>query len=73
MMRSPVRLEDVEEFEVGNRIPRSAITDETLSGVRQLNEKDEIEPFLREILPDKNEPAYTSTEIADNDSRYPFG
>jgi len=65
MMRTPVRIEDIEEFEVANRIPRSAITEEILSGVRQLNEKEEIEPFLREILPDKNETPHTSTEVAD--------
>lgn len=65
MMRELVKIENIEEFEVASGIPRSAITDEILSGVRHLNEKEEIEPFLREILPDKNETAHTSTEIAD--------
>lgn len=64
-MKAPVRLEDIEEFELVCRIPRAAITEEILKGVRLLNEPDEIEPFLRDILTDKTETPHTSTEIAD--------
>ena len=64
-VKAPVGLEDIEEFEVIYRIPRAAITEEILEGVRQLHEPDEIEPFLRDILADKTETPHTSTEIAD--------
>jgi hypothetical protein len=64
-MTQVLRLDDIEEFEFVRRIPRSAITDIILEGVSQLNERDQIEVFLREILPDKNETPHTSTEIAD--------
>ena len=59
------RLEDIEEFAVAGRVPRNAVTEECLAGVRQLNETEEIEPFLRAILTDPNTTAHTSTEIAD--------
>src|SRR3989442_12657774 len=61
----PVRLEDLEEFTVAGRIPRHAITQDIIAGIRQLNEKTEIEPFLREILPDPTNTPHTSTEVAD--------
>ena len=61
----PTRLENIEEFELASRVPRSAITGEILKGVRQLNEPREIEPFLREIISDKTATPHTSTEIAD--------
>ena len=64
-MKAPVRLEDIEEFELVCRIPRTAIPEEILEGVRQLHERDEIEPFLRDILTDRTETPHTSTEIAD--------
>lgn len=64
-MTQVLRLEDIEEFEFVRRIPRSAITDIILNGVKQLNERDEIEVFIREILPDKTDTPHTSTEIAD--------
>ncbi len=61
----PVRLEDVEEFEFVKRIPRAAISDEIRAGVRNLDEEEEVERFLREILPDHTKTPHTSTEIAD--------
>jgi len=64
-VKEPIRIEELEEFEFVSRIPRSAITEDILSGVRQLNEVDEIEPFLREILSDRTLTPHTSTEIAD--------
>jgi hypothetical protein len=64
-VKAPIRLEDIEEFGIALRIPRSAITDPILIGVRQLNETKEIEPFLREIISDKTSTPHTSTEIAD--------
>lgn len=64
-MKAPIRLEDIEEFEIASRLQRSAITDAILNRVRQLNETHEIEPFLREIIFDKTATPHTSTEIAD--------
>jgi hypothetical protein len=61
----PTRLENIEEFEIATRVPRSAITGAVLKGVRQLNETSEIEPFLREIIADMTTTPHTSTEIAD--------
>ena len=64
-MRPPIRLEDIEEFEPVYRVPRAAITDGILEGVRLLYEETEIEPFLREILPDPTQTPHTSTETVD--------
>lgn len=61
----PLRLEDIEEFTVAGRIPRHAITQDIINGIRQLNEKTQLEPFLREILPDPTNTPHTSTEVAD--------
>lgn len=64
-MKPPIRLEDIEEFEAIRQIPRNAISDEILQGVRNLHETEEIEKFLRNIIPDKNDTPHTSTEIVD--------
>lgn len=64
-MPAPIRLEQIEESEMVRRLLRQTITDEILSGVRQLDEAKELEPFLREILSDRTETAHSSTEIAD--------
>ena len=61
----PVRLEDLEEFTVAGRIPRHTITQDILAGIRQLDERTEIEPLLREIFPDPTNTPHTSTEVAD--------
>lgn len=45
----PMRLEDLEEFAVAGRIPRHAITQDILAGIRQLDEKTEIEPLTRNL------------------------
>jgi hypothetical protein len=60
-----IRIEDIEEFEAANRVPRKAITSEILKGVKNLDESKELEPFLRKILTDTTETAHTATEIAD--------
>jgi hypothetical protein len=65
IMKAPVRLEDIEEFELASRLPRASINEQILSGVRQLNETIDIEPFLRSIIPDNTNTPHTSTEIAD--------
>lgn len=60
-----IQLDDIEEFERVKEIPRQAISDVILSEVRQLDERTQIEPFLREILADKTETPHGPTEIAD--------
>ncbi len=60
-----VQLDDIEEFERVKEIPRQAISDVILSEVRQLDERTQIEPFLRDILADKTETPHGPTEIAD--------
>ncbi len=57
-----VRIEGIEEFELAGRVSRQAITDEVLRGIRNLDERKHIEPFLRDILADWNETPHTSTE-----------
>ena len=61
----PIKLEDVQEFEEVNAIKRSYINDAVLEGVRQLDERKEIEVFLREILTDKTETPHGPTEVVD--------
>jgi len=60
-----VKVEDIEEFMQVRRIERSAISESVLANIRQLDEAKELEPFLREIIPDRNDTPHTSTEIAD--------
>lgn len=64
-MANLVTLEEIEEFSVVRRVPRTAITDEVLEGVRKLLEREEIEPFLRSIISDTIKTPHGSTEIAD--------
>ena len=47
-MSYTLRIEDIEEFEAVKRIPRQAISQEVLEGIKSLNEKTEIEPFIRD-------------------------
>ena len=61
----PLRLEDIEEFTQLRLPSREEITDEIRAGVRKLDEKTELEPFLRDLLPDETNTPHTSTEIAD--------
>lgn len=64
-MKPPIRIDEVEEFEAVRKIQRASINETILVGVRQLNEKKNIEPFLREILPDPNDTPHNSAEIVD--------
>lgn len=64
-MLTPTLIEHIEEFELVRRMPRQAIDAQILSGVSQLDEANELEPFLREILLDVTETAHSATEIAD--------
>lgn len=64
-MKPPIRIDEIEEFEAVRKIPQAYINETILVGVRQLNEKKDIEPFLREILSDPNDTPHNSAEIVD--------
>jgi len=60
-----IKIHDIAEFSEIGIIPDTAITDVILTNVRNLDEKEEIERFVREILYDPNETPHGPTEIAD--------
>jgi hypothetical protein len=55
----------VDEFARLLTIERSAVPSEAIKGVRNLDERTELEPFIREILCDRNATPHCPTEIAD--------
>jgi hypothetical protein len=60
-----IKVQDIDQFcEVVN-VPDAAITADVLASVRQLDERRELEPMLREILWDPTETPHGPTEIAD--------
>lgn len=60
-----LQLEDIEEFKFAHHIPRTAITEEILAGIRQLDERDELEPALRDIIHDTTQTPHNSAEHCD--------
>jgi len=58
-------IQDVDEFSEVKRVPKESISSEIISGIRQLDEANELERFIREILYDPNETPHGPTEIAD--------
>jgi hypothetical protein len=60
-----IKINEIDEFSEIMTIPNDAIKDPILSNIRELNEKTEMEPFIREILSDPNETPHGPTEIAD--------
>jgi len=60
-----IEIHEIDEFSEVKAIPDGGISEEILSNVRNLDEKKEIEPFIREILYDLNETPHGPTEIAD--------
>jgi hypothetical protein len=65
MTTNTLTIEHIDEFQPVARLPRSAITDVVLQGIRQLNERTHIEPFLRHIISDTTDTPHNSSEIAD--------
>ena len=60
-----IKIQDLDQFcEVVN-IPGAAITADILESVRQLDERQDLEPMLREVLCDPTETPHGPTEIAD--------
>lgn len=60
-----IKLYDIDEFSKVKAIPDASINETILSNVRNLDEKSEMERFIREILFDPNETPHGPTEIAD--------
>lgn len=60
-----LRIEDIDQFSGVQSVPRSSITSEIENIIRNLNEREELEPLLRYLLVDTTETPHGSTEIAD--------
>ena len=64
-MGSLIKIHDIDEFSEIKAIPDASMSEKTLSNIRNLDEKSEMERFLREILYDPNVTPHGPTEIAD--------
>lgn len=64
-MSKLIKLHEIDEFSLVKSIPDLAVNDEIISNIRNLDEKRELEPFIRQILFDPNETPHGPTEIAD--------
>ena len=60
-----IKIQDIDELSEVKAIPDAAISAAILPNIRNLDEKTEMERFLREILYDPNETPHGPTEIAD--------
>jgi metal-responsive CopG/Arc/MetJ family transcriptional regulator len=60
-----IKIHEIDEFSEIRTIPDAAINDTILSNIRELDEKSEMERFIRETLYDSNETPHGPTEIAD--------
>jgi hypothetical protein len=60
-----IKIQEIDEFSEVTSIPNAAISETIISSIRELDEKKEMEPFLRQILYDPNETPHGPTEIAD--------
>lgn len=65
IMARLIKIHDIDQFFEVVNVPDAAVTSEVLGNVRQLNERRELEPMLREILRDPTETPHGPTEIAD--------
>ena len=64
-MGSLIKVEEFECFKAVREVPPSLINDQILNVVRNLDEKEELEPFIRSIIYDYNETPHGPAEIAD--------
>ena len=60
-----IKMHEIEEFYEVKTIPDSAVTSQIISNIRRLDEKSELEPFIRNIIYDPNSTPHGPTEIAD--------
>ena len=65
LMGRLIKIQDIDQFCEIINIPEAAITADLLESVRQLDERRDLEPMLREILWDPTETPHGPTEIAD--------
>ena len=68
-----IRLTDIQQFNVAGRVPEAAITQDILRNVRSLDERTQVEPWLRQILHDPNVTAHGPCELADILTRVSIG
>lgn len=64
-MGNLIKIQDLDQFRDVVNVREDAITQEVLKGVRQLNERENLEPMLREVLADPTQTPHGPTEIAD--------
>ena len=60
-----IKIQDLDQFYEIVKIPEASITAVLLESVRQLDERRDLEPMLREVLWDTTETPHGPTEIAD--------
>jgi predicted NACHT family NTPase len=60
-----IEIHDVDEFAKIVSVPPASIDSAILSEIRQLDERTQMEPFIRQILFDPNETAHGPIELAD--------
>lgn len=63
--QTALRLEDFDEFKLVERISREDLGEEVLKNVRNLDERKQIEVFIREIIGDRTKTPHGPTEIVD--------
>lgn len=60
-----IKLQDLDQFRDAVKVREDAITRAVLQGVRHLDERQNLEPMLREVLADPTQTPHGPTEIAD--------
>ncbi len=60
-----VKIQEIDQFYEVISVPEGVITPAVLGSVRQLDERCDLEPMLREVLWDPTETPHGPTEIAD--------
>ena len=60
-----VKIETIEEFSKITRIPKNSIDKQIIENIKNLNEENQLEPFLKEILYHPDETPHGPTEISD--------
>ena len=65
IMSRLVKIQDIDQFYEVINVPEGVITPAVLASVRQLDERCDLEPMLREVLWDPTETPHGPTEIAD--------
>lgn len=60
-----IEISAIDEFSEIIQIPRVAISEQIVRDIRLLNEKEELEPLIRDLIHDYNKTPHGPTEIAD--------